>query len=107
MSESKAVLNLSSESRGWYRKLKNEYGIDDRAGLFLLLNLCESFDKMRACQREIEKDGAVLVDRFGQKKCHPLSSVERDAKSQMLSCLKLLNLDLEPLHNDLGRPPGP
>ncbi len=47
----------------------------------------------------------MTIDRFVQRKPHPLLAAERDARAQMLAALKALNLDLEPL-KDRGRPPG-
>jgi hypothetical protein len=45
-------------------------------------------------------------DRFDVMKPHPLLAAERDARSQFLQGLKSLNLDLEPLRDRPGRPPG-
>lgn len=66
----------------------------------------EAFDRMRGCQKIIEKDGAKLVDRFDQVKSHPLLAIERDSRAAMLAALKALNLDLEPLRDKPGRPGG-
>jgi hypothetical protein len=84
----------------------NEYAIEDAAGLALLSQACESLDRVRECQRIVREDGAVLLDRFGQRKGHPLLATERDARASMLAALKALNFDLEPLRDGPGRPPG-
>ncbi|RIK36221.1 MAG: phage terminase small subunit P27 family [Chloroflexi bacterium] len=101
-----APKHLSREAKLWWRRLIDEYGIDDNAGLLLVQTAMESFDRMRAAQAAIEADGATVKDRFDQPKAHPLLSVERDARAQMLAALKQLNLDLEPLRDGPGRPPG-
>ena len=97
--------NLSDEAKQWYKSLREEYNIKDMGGLLLLQSAMESFDRMRGAQKIIEKDGAVILDRFGQSKAHPLCSVERDARAALLNALKSLNLDLEPV-KPLGRPGG-
>lgn len=84
----------------------DEYAIDDHGGLLLLQTACESFDRMREAQAAIKKTGAVYQDRFGQPKSNPACVVERDSRNQMMQALKALNLDLEPLRDSVGRPPG-
>jgi phage terminase small subunit len=61
---------------------------------------------MRAAQAAIKEEGATGLDRFGQLKPHPLLPIERDARAAMMAALKQLNLDLEPLRDGPGRPPG-
>ena len=98
--------HLSKEAQEWWEKIVSEYGIDDNGGLLLLQTGLEAFDRMKQAQRRIKKDGAQVKDRFGQFKAHPLLTVERDSRSQMLAAIKQLNLDLEPLRDGPGRPPG-
>ncbi|MDO8862470.1 P27 family phage terminase small subunit [Haliea sp. E1-2-M8] len=97
---------MSTEARSWWDRLLAEYGIADDAGLLLMQTALESFDRMRDCQAAVTRDGAMIKDRFDQLKPHPLLATERDARAQMLSALKALNLDLEPLRDGVGRPPG-
>lgn len=102
----KAPSNLSRPAQRWFRKIVDEYSIDDDAGLLLLQTALESYDRMKAATKRIESDGQAIKDRFGQLKAHPLLAAERDARAQMLAALKALNLDLEPLRDGPGRPPG-
>jgi P27 family predicted phage terminase small subunit len=97
---------LSQEARKFWRKVAEEYGIDDHTGMLVLTVAFEAFDRMREAQGQITKDGTTIVDRFGQVKMHPLLPVERDARAQFLAGIKALNLDLEPLADSPGRPPG-
>ncbi len=92
-----APSHLSAAARAWWRKLAGEYEIEDAGGLLLLQTACEAFDRMKAAQDTVQKEGVTLIDRFGQTKAHPLLVVERDARSAMIMALKSLNLDLEPL----------
>lgn len=97
--------HLTDDAKDWWNRLQDEYAIDDRAGLLLLQTAMEAFDRMRDAQAAIAQDGLTVPDRFGQLKNHPATTVERDARSQLLTALKALNLDLEPLRDGPGRPP--
>jgi P27 family predicted phage terminase small subunit len=102
----KAPASLSDEAKRWWRRLVREYEMDDNAGLLLLQTALEAFDRMREAQATLQAEGAVISDRFGQRKAHPATVTERDARSQMVQSLKALNLDVEPLKDGPGRPPG-
>lgn len=94
------------EAKKIARQLADEYGIDDLAGQCLLVTFADAYSLELKCNDEISKDGLVLKDRFGQKKSHPLIASARDARSQKLAALKMLNIDLEPVNDRPGRPPG-
>src|SRR6056297_961656 len=101
-----APKHLSRPAKTWFKKIQDEYEIEDKAGLLLLQTAFEAFDRMKEAQDTISNDGPVILDRFEQKKAHPLLSIERDSRAQMLAALKQLNLDIEPLNDKPGRPPG-
>ena len=106
MKPKKAPKHLSKEAKALWDKLFNEYSIEDEAGLLILQTAMEAFDRMREAQAIIKTEGMMVEDRFFQKKAHPLTTVERDARSAMMQALKNLNLDLEPLQDRPGRPSG-
>lgn len=106
MKPKKAPKHLSKEAQKLWDKLINEYEIEDEAGLLLLQTAMEAFDRMREAQTIIKVEGMQVADRFGQMKAHPLTTVERDARSAMMQAVKSLNLDLEPLNDRPGRPNG-
>jgi P27 family predicted phage terminase small subunit len=87
---------LSTEAKRLWRELIEEFCIDDAAGLLLLQTALESFDDMRNAQAVLAKDGAIVKDRFGQKRQHPATLVLRDSRNLMLRSLKALNLDVAP-----------
>ena len=97
--------NLSAEAKRWWKKIVSGWELDD-AGFLVLENALESFDRMRQAQEMLAKVGLVTTDRFGQQKVHPAVLVERDAKAGLLRALRALNLQIEPLHDTPGRPPG-
>ena len=98
--------HLSRAAKIWWRKIQDEYALEDQAGQLLLQTALEAFDRMKQAAAKIEVDGPQVHDRFGQLKAHPLLTVERDSRAQMLSALKQLNLDVEPLRDGPGRPAG-
>jgi P27 family predicted phage terminase small subunit len=106
MGQPRAPGHLSDEARQWWRELQKEYAIIDAAGLLLLQTGMEAHDRMKAAAADIERDGQMVADRFGQMKPHPLLATERDARAQLIAALKALNLDLEPLRDGPGRPGG-
>ncbi|MCC7176066.1 MAG: hypothetical protein IT159_12790 [Bryobacterales bacterium] len=95
MKKTLAPRRLSPEARKWYSAIVSEYAIEDRAGLLLLHQAAEAFDRLREAQAIIARDGLLVQDRFKQKKSHPLLLVERDSRLQLIKCLRMLNLDLE------------
>jgi P27 family predicted phage terminase small subunit len=98
--------HLSAEARRLWRDILEEYEITDAAGLRYLLTACECLDAKRQAEAIVKHDGQTVTDRFGQPKPHPLLVTIRDNTAQMMLALKNLNLDLEPLRDAPGRPPG-
>jgi P27 family predicted phage terminase small subunit len=105
-SRPKPPRGLSAEARTWWSRIRREYGVGDAGGLLILASACEAFDRMRQAQRRLRREGLTARDRFGQRKANPATLIERDSRSAMLAALKQLNLDIEPLNDRPGRPPG-
>lgn len=98
--------SLGPEGRTLWRRLRAEYGIQDAGGLALLRTACECRDLEVDAMQQARQDGLSTVDRYGQRRPHPLLSAARDARAQMLAALRALNLDVEPLRPGVGRPGG-
>ena len=98
--------HLSKAGQKLWSELQKEYQIVDKAGLLLLTTACEAHDRMKEATEIICREGLQLPDRFGQMKAHPCTVVERDSRAAMLSALKALNLDVEPLAERPGRQTG-
>lgn len=98
--------DLSTFAKKAWKALFLEYQIEDAAGLQLLTEYCRAFMRAEDARATIRQEGAVVLDRFKQKKEHPAVATERGAVASMLACLKALNLDIEPLRDRAGRPPG-
>jgi len=106
LKNSKAPKHLSAASRQLWRVLVGEYAISDAAGLAVLEAGLEARDRMLQARKAIDCGGAVLRDRWGQAKPHPLLTVERDCRSQFLAAIKQLGFDVEPTRDRPGRPPA-
>jgi P27 family predicted phage terminase small subunit len=102
ISEPRPPAHLSREAKSLWRRLVHEYDIQDAGGLAVLLQACESLDRLRQAQAAIAGTGPLLLDRFGQQKAHPMLVTERDSRSAFMQALKHLGLDIEPLRDRPG-----
>ena len=94
--------HLKAAGRRLWTDIVTQYRIADGAGLALVATAAEALDRIREAQAAIRKHGALVADRYGGTKQNPACFLERDARAGMLSALRALNLDLEPLR-DRGR----
>jgi phage terminase small subunit len=95
--------HLTAAGRRLWVDIVTQYRIGDAAGQALVTTAAECLDRIREAQRTIRQHGALVPDRYGALKQNPACFLERDARAGMLSALRALNLDLEPLR-DRGRP---
>jgi P27 family predicted phage terminase small subunit len=99
--------HLGPDGRELWKRLISEYTIDDQQGFVLLQSACESFDRVKAAQAEIERFGLVVQNSAtGAIKANPAATIERDARASMLAALKALRLDVEIIPGKPGRPQG-
>lgn len=96
---------LSKEAKATWTCYVEAYDLDPPA-LLLLAQACTWHDAELAAKDEIKKDGATVLDRFGQKQQHPACRRQRDAAGMYLKIIRQLGLDLEPLNDGPGRPAG-
>jgi hypothetical protein len=97
---------LKPEGRALWRRLQSAYGIADEGGLALLRTAAECRDLEVEALADARRDGLTITDRYGAKRGHPMLTVARDARVGMLAALRMLNLDVEPLRDRVGRPGG-
>jgi phage terminase small subunit len=102
----RSPVHLSGDAKEIWKGIINEYSIDDVAGLRILRVALESYDRAQAARKAVDREGMTVTDKFGQIKPHPLLPIERDSRAAFLAGLKALNLNLEPLRDAPGRPPG-
>jgi phage terminase small subunit len=103
--EPKPPKGYSGEARRLWRHVVASWGLDP-AAIAILDQACRALMRVRQAQRLVDAAGIVVKDRFGQDKPHPGMMIELTAQQTMLTNLRALNLDLEPLHDGPGRPPG-
>ena len=97
---------LGPEGKALWKQLQGDYAIQDSGGLQLLRTACECRDLEAEAMQQARVEGLSSTDRYGQRRPHPLLSVARDARGQMLTALRALHLDVEPLRDRPGRPGG-
>lgn len=93
MKKKKAPAHLSTESKRLWKSAFENYSIDDQAEMILLCGL-EARDRREQARQAIEKDGAVVLDRFQQQKPSPWVGIERDSAATLARCFRLLGFDL-------------
>ena len=71
-----------------------DWHLDDSASQNVLSVTLEARDRAERCRKQINRDGELVTDRFGQAKANPLLSAERDSRSQFLAGLKQLGLEV-------------
>jgi hypothetical protein len=96
----------SDEAADLLGKIERDYLIDDPAGQLILRQAREALGRLREAQEIIKIEGCVIRDRFRQPKQHPATLIERDSRSALLQAIASLHLDIEPLKDMAGRPPG-
>ena len=110
LSSPKPPTKLPASARKLWRSLQSEYSIVDAGGLAILEAACRAFARASEAEAVLNAEGLTMRDAKGNEKARPEVAIERDARAQYLSALKLLSLDVEPLKPGIGRPggsPGP
>jgi phage terminase small subunit len=92
---------LSAEARQWWYWYVSTVQFAFN-GLLMLKATLEAYDAAQEARRMVQADGAVLCDRFGQTKAHPMVAVRRD----MLRLLKEYSDSLGVEAPDPGKGPG-
>ena len=85
---------LSTEARQLWFRIVDEYVLDDGASQTLLGELCFALDGLRRCQKEIAADGMIVEGSRGQRRAHPLLTVENEYRRQLLAAVRALRLDI-------------
>ena len=89
---SAAPKHLDAEERKLWTRITSENTFSDGASLALLTAALEAHQRARQCREIIDKQGAVVTDRFSQVRPHPLLASERDAKSTFIASMRAIGL---------------
>lgn len=100
----KAPQHLNSDGRRLFESLTQEYSISDSGGVALVTVAAECLDRMRQAQAAIAEHGPVVKTGTDSVKSNPATKLEVDSRNGFLAALRQLNLDLEPLRDNPGRP---
>ena len=105
MKSLKTPRGLGSAGVELFTGIAQEFAIKDREGAVLLQLAAEALTDYEIYRRAVLKDGATSRGRDGQLKPHPCISAARDARSQVVACLKALGLEGAEVERRLpGRP---
>lgn len=99
--------HLSREAKTLWRKLHEEWVIDEPGSVAILVVGLESFDRCQEARKILAKEGLRTRDRFDQVRVHPLAAVARDAEAAFRSALRQLGVDKSPDDTPPRRPGRP
>jgi P27 family predicted phage terminase small subunit len=102
----KVPKGLCHASRTLWAQLQREYGITDSGGLAMLSLTAQAYKRMLEARAALDRDGITIETAKGGLRPHPAVVIERDSRIAVVACLRQLGLDLEPLREQGGRPPG-
>lgn len=85
--------HLTAAAKRLWDQLQADFVLDDAAGRLLLQSALEAWDRQQQARQTIADEGAVVRDRWNQLKANPAVGIERDARTQLHSALRLLKLE--------------
>ena len=88
--------HLSAASQAFWRRMLNEYALDEAPARELLRLACEALDRCEEARAVLAADGLVTTDRYGQSKPHPAAAVEQSSRLAVARLLRELRV-LEPV----------
>ena len=86
--------HLSPEGRRLFVAILADYALEPHH-LAILTKALEALGRADQARAEIGAGPLTVVSRLGEAKPHPLLSVERDARAQFGTLMKMLGLDLD------------
>jgi hypothetical protein len=94
---------LGDHGMSLWSMIMNEYNIDDRGSIEILVQLCLSLDRAEECAQQINEEGPTIMTKGGMKE-HPLLKCELANRAFVCRSLQRLGLNLEAV-KPIGRPP--
>ena len=89
--------HLSGNAKRWWQSVFQEFELD-HSGIELISLAAEALHLASTARDEIERDGLIVVDRFGQQKPHPAIAIERDSSLRFAKLASAIGL-LDPLED--------
>ena len=91
----KAPQGLGPSKKLW-QEITDSYEPFDAHQLELLKLACLTLDRVTEARAVLKKEGAYIVDRYGQPREHPAAVTERQNKILFMRLSRELGLDLGP-----------
>ena len=91
---------LSVEAKRIWRQTCLDYHVDDDIGLVLLRTALEAYDQLTKVRAVLTAQGLTVEDRFGQIRPHPLLTAQHNLRTQLVSAVRALRLDVVPFVGD-------
>lgn len=88
----RAPKGLSASSRAFWKKVNQEYLLEDHA-LRILEQACFCMDRIAQDQETVEREGRTYTDRYNQPKLHPCVEDERQQRNLLIRLLRELRLE--------------
>lgn len=87
--------HLRVATKQWWRTIVENFVLENHHVL-ILTKAAEAFDRAEQAREVLAKEGLTYVDRFGQPRARPETTIERDSRSSFAKLLRELGLDVEP-----------
>jgi hypothetical protein len=98
---------LGPHGTALWNAIQREYAIEDRGGVEILCQICQSLDRAEELAEAIARDGPVVYNRIGAPRSHPAIRDELSCRAFVTRALERLGLNIEALKPGPGRPPSP
>jgi phage terminase small subunit len=96
---------LGAHGQALWRRVLGEYDVSDAAGVEMLTQACQAYDRAEALAGHLREDGEIVRTPQGIK-AHPAIREELSCRGFVVRTLQKLGLNFEPLRASPGRPPG-
>jgi hypothetical protein len=74
----KAFAKLKAPTKKWVKRVQSNWELDEHHSRILIL-AGAAWDRAQEAKDRVDEDGAVILDRFEQKKSHPGVEIERQS----------------------------
>src|SRR5262245_264624 len=98
-------LTLNEHGRTLWSAIRDEFEIDDPAGLQVLAQAAHAADRAERLRALIDQQGETCPTKSGGTKAHPLLKEERANRALVLTALRRLGVVDQPVRQ-VGRPPA-
>lgn len=95
--------HLKPQTAKWWAAVVKDWNLEDHH-IKLLTLAAESWDRVCAARKVLDKEGMTFIDRWDQPKARPEIAIERDSRIAFARLIR--ELDLDTGQQAASRPPG-